>query len=852
MADGNLGMPYTARVLLVGFDSPEWLAGRLQGLGFEPVVGATLDDALEALESTDPPLSVCLLPPDPCLADVPQALQLLRERSLHGALGFLTVGPRPRAGEAVRLGRAGVRLACWEPFSDGELRFLVNHLLYSPRKGESRNDPRVPTTLEARVHGRAPKRPARVYSLSVGGAFLETECPRPVDEEVLVELPLPALTRTIQARVVSSRAAGELERAYLPPGMGVRFLEMDGATLAVLAEYVEERSRRFQLQADPGGLLAERGPSQRTPAQACLGESDRGAGPTHAKVGGHSTPASDGSATETGPMRIPLVRRRQAERRAAERVWMGCSVSYRTEIRERPALLADLSWRGCRILTAEEQEPDAPITLSFPKELVNDGSSLLLPGWVLRCQPDSSDREWPISIAVVFDELTRESGTRLGAVLGSKLDEPARGPASARADASADSASARGRTGDREVGRPSTFGRYLLDRGFLSRSQLEEVTRSMVVFGGRLGTHLVEAGVLDADELEAHLAAHLGVRAAPADRIESPHRKAIEAIPRSLIRRRKVFPFDQDPDALHVAMRDPWNDGLCEELARATGLRIEPYLVSEVRLFAQLERYFGLDRNLRYARSRLSPAPGRTGEAEPPLILLEEFADLEPESDDLPFRPLGEGEELIDQASFARFYQGRLSFSEELPPAQDEELAPERPADEGSSHAPGGLDAGAVARFESTLGQASDRAEVFRCALQIARTHVRSAALFTVRDVIEGVAAAGEVERTDLRGVLVPCQGDSMLASAAQTGEIVRGAPASGSVDERLLRFVRPGEVREVAFIPVAIRGRTVNVLCVDNGPDGLAESSLAALSALSERMRESYERIIVERKRRI
>ena len=61
----------------------------------------------------------------------------------------------------------------------------------------------------------------------------------------------------------------------------------------------------------------------------------------------------------------------------------------------------------------------------------------------------------------------------------------------------------------------ASFGRYLLDRGVLAREQLAEATQVMVVFGGRLGTILVEAGMLSVEQVEEHLARHLDLPRAP-------------------------------------------------------------------------------------------------------------------------------------------------------------------------------------------------------------------------------------------------------------------------------------------------------------------------------------------------
>ena len=48
-------------------------------------------------------------------------------------------------------------------------------------------------------------------------------------------------------------------------------------------------------------------------------------------------------------------------------------------------------------------------------------------------------------------------------------------------------------------------------------------------------------------------------------------------------------------------------------------------------------------------------------------------------------------------------------------------------------------------------------------------------------------------------------------------------------------------------MVPVAIRGRIVNLLYADNGPESLGAISASALRALADRMAASYERLIVE-----
>ncbi len=184
--------------------------------------------------------------------------------------------------------------------------------------------------------------------------------------------------------------------------------------------------------------------------------------------------------------------------------------------------------------------------------------------------------------------------------------------------------------------RAKSFGTYLLYRGVCSRELLERATRNTAVYGGRLGTNLVELGALDIDEMERHLAAFLCVPQAPATWIEAPAGDALAAVPRELVEKLRVLPLRLERRLLHVAMRDPRAAPQRDELGRATGFGIRPYAIAELRLSALLEHYYGIAGELRIAEEAPTgpDLPQETGPA-----------GLEPE-----------GEELIDEETFARLH----------------------------------------------------------------------------------------------------------------------------------------------------------------------------------------------------
>jgi hypothetical protein len=227
------------------------------------------------------------------------------------------------------------------------------------------------------------------------------------------------------------------------------------------------------------------------------------------------------------------------------------------------------------------------------------------------------------------------------------------------------------------------------------------------------------------------------------------------------------------------------------------------------------------------------------------------------------------GGELMDAETFAAFYGNHLAappsamgahrvareLSEPVPPARSSPL----PHFEAAPAAPPGRKAprpalpgppaspAAAAALEAEIDGCSSREHVARLAVHLARAYSPAAVLFQVhRGVVERVCGEG----TSDGELLFPTDASRLFAEVVSSGESYRGAPPESGFENRILRVLGRRHVEEIALLPVTIRGRVVNLLYADNGPEALGEASLAALSSVCARMARAYERLILERKR--
>jgi hypothetical protein len=237
-------------LLLLGYgDRSAALSGRVLLLQFRALQAEGVEQAVTMIRAASEPVRAVLVPVPPPFEDPAQDVARLREAGAGQGLQLVAVGPRPDAEGVDRLRKAGLRFACFEPWTDSELRFILNRAIYDPARAriKVRDGLRVPTNLMGRVFGQSGEKPVLVYNISVGGAYLETHRPSPVGALVDVELPLDPGALRLKARVISTNVPGNLRRPNLPLGMGVRFEQDDPATTETLERYVADRARQFEL-----------------------------------------------------------------------------------------------------------------------------------------------------------------------------------------------------------------------------------------------------------------------------------------------------------------------------------------------------------------------------------------------------------------------------------------------------------------------------------------------------------------------------------------------------------------------------------------------------------------------------
>jgi hypothetical protein len=146
------------------------------------------------------------------------------------------------------------------------------------------------------------------------------------------------------------------------------------------------------------------------------------------------------------------------------------------------------------------------------------------------------------------------------------------------------------------------IGEMLLKAGILTRQQLEEALKAQLIYGGKLGTNLVEHGFVTEEFLTSFLSQQCNIPAVDSRELDDIPAYVLESIPREMAERHKVVPFKKENRRLDLALIDPTNLRAIDEVSFKTGLRIRAFVAPEVTIVRCLERYYEVPRPRRYIR----------------------------------------------------------------------------------------------------------------------------------------------------------------------------------------------------------------------------------------------------------
>ncbi|MCH7874619.1 MAG: type IV-A pilus assembly ATPase PilB [Gemmatimonadetes bacterium] len=135
------------------------------------------------------------------------------------------------------------------------------------------------------------------------------------------------------------------------------------------------------------------------------------------------------------------------------------------------------------------------------------------------------------------------------------------------------------------------LGDLLVREGLITRGQLDEALTEQRNSGARLGYCLVKLGLVQETEITKMLARQYRMPAVDLSRFEVEP-KILKLIPAEVAVKNTVLPLKREGRTLTVAMADPTNVGVVDDLKFITRYDIFPVIAGEYTLRMAIERYY--------------------------------------------------------------------------------------------------------------------------------------------------------------------------------------------------------------------------------------------------------------------
>jgi len=322
----------------------------------------------------------------------------------------------------------------------------------------------------------------------------------------------------------------------------------------------------------------------------------------------------------------------------------------------------------------------------------------------------------------------------------------------------------------------------LLNAGIINRDQFEQALSNRVIYGGKIGSSLIELGYVSEVDLARFLSSKLGVPYVDPDELLSIPPETIGLLPRELALKYAVIPLSLDKKRLNLVMSDPADLKAIDEIGFITGYIIRPFVTPEVRLVQALGIYYKTDIDFRFQKIIEEVDAQKRDEAHHTESLLP--ASLRDEEEAL------EEAEIVEGADWSR----RISS-----------FAPDK--------------------VSISLARADSRDEIADLVIGFLGSRLHKAALFMIRadEAIGWKGVCRQEALPQIGQIRLPLVGHSAMKTVADGAGLYLGPLPDTDANNRLLEALGGERPKSVLLMPLLISGRIVNILYAE-GDETLGE----------------------------
>ena len=141
------------------------------------------------------------------------------------------------------------------------------------------------------------------------------------------------------------------------------------------------------------------------------------------------------------------------------------------------------------------------------------------------------------------------------------------------------------------TGSNGRLGERLIEAGLITKAQLEEALREQKRCGGLLGSNFIRLGHVREEDLLQFLSQQYGFPSVDISQMEIPQ-DVLRLVPVDVVQKHKVLPVSRAGSTLVLAMTDPTNYLVIDDIKFLTGYNIDVVVAEETALKKSIDRHY--------------------------------------------------------------------------------------------------------------------------------------------------------------------------------------------------------------------------------------------------------------------
>jgi hypothetical protein len=373
------------------------------------------------------------------------------------------------------------------------------------------------------------------------------------------------------------------------------------------------------------------------------------------------------------------------------------------------------------------------------------------------------------------------------------------------------------------------LAKHLVATGVISAAVMDDALQRQVLFGGSIGTNLMEMGQIDESALTVALSEVHHLPVAPPDLLTHWDPRMLKLFPPRLAQKYQVVPVTVSGRSVIVLAAARPHPLMVDEIGFMLSLSMKIHMVCEARLQILYRDWLGIEIDSRFGvlgdflgGYQVSPP---AAVSPPPLVMAEQKLEVPP----------GEEAAVVDPTKVKQVLD-TVEVADRLENAKREKARSGRIS---------------LSKATEACMLAEHRDELVDIILRFSRQFVPFVGLFVVSNkaILGWDAVGAEGARVRIRKVRIPLSAPSVLKTVLETRAHYLGMLPDSGINEELLQTLGRSKPRNVLIVPLLLKERPIGLLYGDGGSKAVRGERLMELLVFMSRLSGAFEQLILRKK---